>query len=332
MTDESTEPRLCGCCSNELAEDERATCRACVGKVRADLHVIVSLWATLPEVMETATLGSNAPRRNEARGNDTPMPGGIPLIFLSGGGDGAQAARRTMQARAAAVLRVAGGNHPWRSPTANEPDIDADWSPEDPASVAWTLGRIEDEWRDEMNMPGADHPYLVQPAAAFLHLHLQWAANKHPAFPDHAEQIRQLRTALEHATGTHEGPLTAEAPCIDCRGPLVRKYRAVTNRGTKDQQGGLEEDWTCRFCRSQYTPGRYGLAVADMSDTDEVAGPWTPIAQAATDVGRSYRTLQTWIRRGHLKHRTHPTTDLVEVRLFEARQVAKDRRPTEKAG
>lgn len=316
MTAETTELRLCGCCTAERQEDEPATCRACVGKVRADLHAIVNLYVDLPNVMADSVFGSNAPRRDQSRSDEPGMPGGRYLVFLAGGSD------------AAARLRafLAGVDDDW----------DQDDRPDDPCSVAWVLGNAEDDWRRQLGMGAAPCGYHVGPAAAFLHLHLQWAANRHPAFADFAEDIRALRGALEHASGTADRPERADAACFDCGDELVRRYSDPTRNidpadhpkaRTGEERWGLEADWSCRGCKHTYTTDGYNLACLQRAEKE--GGPWIPAHQAATDNNRAYRTVQTWCRRGILTHRTHD--DVLEVRQHQAARVSAQR-PTSKAG
>jgi hypothetical protein len=182
-------------------------------------------------------------------------------------------------------------------------------------------------------MPAAEHPYLVGPALAFLHLHLQWAANHHPGFPDFTEDLRRLRGALEAATGTNNPPDRAEAPCIDCGDTLTRTYRepwyridpdAAAEQRTGRDAWGREDDWTCRGCHRTYDPAEYTLACAQHANTDQALGDWIPLTQAAEETRVPYRTLQTWCRRGHLTHRTN-VAGVLEVRQRQVRQVARDR-------
>lgn len=323
MTENPTDPLLCGCCDHQLVEDEPATCRACVGKVRADLHAITNSYALLPTLMAEGALGSNAPRRNQSRSDEAPLPGGVFLVMLSGGGDGRQALRRLWAAEKKTA--ITGKPH-------DEPQPGEDDSPDDPASVAWVLGSWEDDFRDVHGLPAAQHAYLVSPALAFLHLYLQWAANKHPRFVEFAGEMRQLVWALAAATGTSESPMKAEPPCIDCGGPLIRKYRQVTHQGTKDQTGGLEPDWTCRGCKREYTPSGYMLACRDhIEKAVDLEDRWVPATYAADHTRTKYRTVQSWSRRGLLTHRTN-ASGVLEVRLKETMDLVETRAAAEAAG
>lgn len=384
MTETGTEAPPCGCCDHQLAEDEPQTCRACVGKVRADLHAITNSYALLPLLMAEAALTSNAPRRDQGRSNERPMPGGVFQTLLAKGSAGAaglylylrgenphwgqddvpgdppsvsyelfswvtdwRRTRREDRSGAIAGRRGAGG----KAPLPQMPDPCTPWegriTPEGYGRItlengsqiyahrqAWeeangpipggmTLdhlclvtacvnvehlelvtrsenirraslqithcpsGHLYDEantilytqpktgnagrkcracdgaWRRARR---ADRrgSWTVDESADYLIDHLQWAANRHPGFPDFAEDIRALRHSLEHATGTSDHPMRAEAPCIDCGGMLERKYRELTHRGTKEQGGGLDDDWTCRHCKRQYTEAAYYLAVRAM--------------------------------------------------------------------
>lgn len=226
---EDPEPIPCAVCRRPLREeDPPRTCHACIGRARADLHAIVNAYAMLPDVVHSP-LGSNAPRSQEGgRPTERPMPGGNALTMLAGGGDG----RAQLWA-----------DH-----------FGADDQNGDPLSVAYELGRWEDDFRRLRKQPAALTGYYVASAAAYLLQHTPWAAAKHPEFDEFTTDLRHLRNTLEHVTDTNDTPVRADAPCFDCGGTLERHYRDRT---------GLDDNWTCRTpgCRREYTPAAYYLAV-----------------------------------------------------------------------
>lgn len=226
----------CCVCRRDLAEDERNTCKQCVGATRSDLHGILNAYALLPDIIGNP-LGSNAPKDSTGRSNEKPMPGGDALVLAAGGGDGRGQLR--------------------------EPHYGDDDLPGDPLSVAAELGRHEDDWRKIRHEPAALTNHYVSSAAVYLLQHLGWAGSRHPDFPEFARDIRRLRHMLEQATGTAETVVRAQAPCFDCGGQLVRYYRDAYGQGPREgrEPWGLAEDWTCRACKRVYDPAAYWLAV-----------------------------------------------------------------------
>jgi hypothetical protein len=237
---------MCGTCARRLGVGELATCRACVADARADLAAVLDAYGMLPALLNG--LGSNAPNPAAVHGgSERPMPGGDVLVLL-GPGSGADNQRRADAAR-----RRAGrpGSDVWG----------LDDLPSDPSSVAYELGRWEDDWRRVRGEPAASGPAGVHTAADYLRDRLAWAAGHHDAFPDFAEDLARLRRRLEVATGTIDRPERADVPCLDCQGPLERWWT----------HAGLDDEWTCRGCRRGYDQRAYLLAVR--ATLEEVAGP-----------------------------------------------------------
>jgi hypothetical protein len=225
----------CGTCAHRLGLDELATCRACVADVRTALDAIETAHALLPGLL--VGLGSNAPNPAGRGGNERPMPGGDVLVLL-GPGSGADNQRRADRAR-----RLAGkpGGDVW-----GRDDRDGD-----PPSVAWELGRWEDDWRRIRGEPAAPGPPSVPAAVVYLHGRVAWAAGHHDAFPDFAADMNLLRRRLEVVTGTCDRPERADVPCLDCGADLERRWT----------HQGLDDEWTCCRCRRAYDQRAYLLAV-----------------------------------------------------------------------
>lgn len=243
----------CGTCRQLLGRGEQATCRACVADVRAALRGIVDGYAVLPLLLDS--LGSNAPKRNPGGGGggdrERPLPGGDPLVML-GPGSGGDNVRRADTAR----LRV----DPGAVQLYGRDDADGD-----PVSVSHELGRWEDDWRRLRGEPGAPGPAYVSTAVDYLTVNVSWAASRHPAFREFADDMRRLRWQLEAVTRTEDRPVRASAPCFEprptddddggearvCGGVLERHYLTT----------GLQDDWVCRRCKRVYDQAGYWLAV-----------------------------------------------------------------------
>lgn len=209
--------RWCIVCQRRRLDDhEIQACDRCVQRVRANLDSVVELYALLPA--ELAASAYKAPQIGRIGGHsaETPLMGGDILALLSGGSDG-----RT------------------------------DAQDDDPESVAWTLASWEDDWRHTRSHDAASGPATVVAAAAYLGVHLGWAANWHPAFDEFACDLRRLANRLGEATKTTQRVLRAPVPCFDCGGTLIRDWT----------DAGLVDDWQCGNCRRVYRPEAYWLAV-----------------------------------------------------------------------
>ncbi len=253
---EETPAIPCSVCRRPLREDDPPkTCHRCVGRARADLHGIVNAYAMLPDILANP-LGSNAPRPQEGgRATERPMPGGNALTMLAGGSSARAALRRWLEAESRASIRRTG---PLAGEMDKEPPWGADDAQGDPVSIAYELGRHEDEWRRVRGEPASLSNYYVASAVAYLLEHLSWAARAYPEFAEFVEDLRGLRAVLERVTELDDRPVRADAPCFDCGGTLERHYRDRT---------GLDDDYVCRGCRREYTPAAYYLAVRARLET-----------------------------------------------------------------
>jgi hypothetical protein len=202
-----------------------------VADVRAHLGAIEAAYGLLPELLDA--LGSNAPQPGGGRAAERPMPGGDVLVLLAPGSSAAERWRA------------------WRRDPERDPEWDQDDRPADPPSVAYELGRHEDDWRRLRGEPAAPGEATVGEAAAYLHLRLTWAARRHPGFAEFALELAVLRRRVERAAGLDDRPERAGVPCFGCGGDLERPYG----------HQGREDDWRCRRCRRVYDQAGYLLAV-----------------------------------------------------------------------
>lgn len=228
---QSSGPPACGTCRTALGVQEASTCRACVADVRTHLGAIEAAYALLPELLDA--LGSNAPQPGRGRTAERPMPGGDVLVLLAPGSSAAERMRA------------------WLRDPERDPDWDQDDRPADPPSVAYELGRHEDDWRRLRGEPAATADATVGSAAGYLHLRLSWAARRHPGFAEFALELAILRRRVERAAGLDDRPERAGVPCFGCGGDLERRYG----------HQGREDDWTCSRCGRVYDPPAYRLAV-----------------------------------------------------------------------
>lgn len=220
----------CILCARALEAHELQTCQHCVGRTRANLFAIADAYRLLPSLL--GLLGTNHIRIG---GGESRLPGGDILVMLAGGSN------------ASSRLRAYFAGH--------DPDFDQDDQAGDPPSVAYALGRWEDDWRQWRGEPAAIAPMTVQGAFAYLAPKVSWAAQWHVAFDEFATDIRTLRHQVEVAAKLDSTPMRAAVACFDCgQHTLERRYLP----------SGLEDDWTCRTCRRRYDQASYFLAIRAM--------------------------------------------------------------------
>ncbi len=200
----------------------------------------------------------------------------------------------------------------------------------DPPSVAFELGRWEDDFRLTLGVPAATEPATVTAAASFISSYLTWAGREHPAFPELATDVRKLLAILVDATSTGSRPERAQVACFDCgTDALERRYSlpkpckhpvpdftpwapgtanlmqlAWRDEHTCDQ-GGRVEDWTCAACGRKYDAEHYYLAYTawlEDQDSDEPVDAYYASAYLSSRLGRSVtpKQIRHWAERGQI--------------------------------
>lgn len=144
------------------------------------------------------------------------------------------------------------------------------------------------QWRDARDEPTAD---AGRAGTAYLRDHLLWAAQNPDvsAWSDYRQEIRVIRgraRALDPEAPEKVGPR-----CLDCGGPLVRRWR-------KD---GLGDDVLCQLCEKPYTDITFRQAV--LAELQRHAAQHSPDALVTVAEARrifpdlAHDTIQTWITR-----------------------------------
>lgn len=242
----------CVVCARDLSATELQTHERCIGRVRADLFAIVDAYRLLPETL--GHLSSNAPR-DRSRSSERPLPGGEALAMLANGSPA--------KARLRAYLSLDRKERARYGFDRLESELDQDDQPSDPLSVAYELGRWEDDWRIVRSEPAAEYLMAVETASVYLNRNMGWAGQWHFAFDEFASDLRGMRYRLEAVCGTSNRSVRAAVSCFDCGDDaLERQYG--------DQ--GLDDDWTCRTCGRIYDQASYWLAVrAKLQDQQDTA-------------------------------------------------------------
>lgn len=216
------------------------------------------------------------------------MPGGAAMVMLAHVGDPDAYQRRVDEAERAW----------WDDPDASlddrppsYEDEDPDWEPPLQTLLSWS-----EAWRLERNAPLDGRRPTVKSEAGFLRVSLAWAYDHELHWSDFAADIRQARARIENElyAGIRD---ERGVPCMydECRG--ARLTREVLDDGTRTE-------WQCSRCRREWDEDRYAQMVtaANESTKFEVIGAdtWCSVDYAARTVGRSKKTIRTWISRGEL--------------------------------
>lgn len=326
---------LCDC-SRSLTEQEPRTCELCLTDFRRTLADILALWQELPHHLRTV---SGSALGGARRGDDgPPLPGGVVLALLGPGSQGGSPRRLTQSDK----KRIEAGEPRWWIQHGQGPLTPAGYAlsvqqftglehavdnrEDDHRSVAWVLGNLEDDWRhtrgDDPAMSGTSTSSIIQGAGRYLEVHARWAANHHEAFAECYEELRNLRALLEAATHRLRRPAKANADCFACGGDLIRRV-----------VDGLEEDAvTCRDCREQYDPARYGLALkaaAEAASAYVIDGEtWATPAVLAAELERSEHTIRSWAQRDRIRHHTRAGVLFVSAEDARARHEETPKRKT----
>lgn len=189
---------LCVVCRRRsLTAFEAQTCPACVGAVRADLADIVAAYTLL-------------------------RPDGLVGLTLTGDG--------TMQRRAHGYELAS--LHPSPHPLATDGEsvpkpIRDEWA-SDPLPVLPALVSWEDWLRQEYRDGRGAVPATLTATVDYLTRNLDAGhvfAQTFAGFDEFAGEVARHRSSARFAAGLADDPVSADARCFDCGGPLLRTYR-----------------------------------------------------------------------------------------------------------
>lgn len=281
---------LCIVCWTSLPEDRRQTCLPCLAEVRRHLAEVVDLYALLPAAMLGSAYGEPGKPRDSGS-SEGGIPGGDHLVLLAGGSRGLA--------------------HLW--------DDELDERDDDPQSVAFELGRWEDDWRLTRGEPDATGVGTVAGAAAYLGPRMGWAADHHAAFDEFAADVRRLVSRLRTATALDDRP-DRGAPCLSCGATLERERKPRRPghgcRGHSDRcawplephgctdTGGRVDEWRCPRCRRVYADEEYARAMiqrwklAVKARRQEIG--WT-VRELAAELGITESGVRQIVRRHEIR-------------------------------
>jgi len=140
----------------------------------------------------------------------------------------------------------------------------------------------------------------------FLIANTDWAAQDHPAFGSFADEIRDLRTNIDHALGT--AAERTRRPLGRFRCPIDTNGQTCDGRLYIDLLDPANPYIYCRTCQAQWEPAGWHLLGAAL------AKPITT-KEAATIFGVHERTIRKWIDMGRLTN--HGTDRAARVSLAE---------------
>lgn len=170
-------------------------------------------------------------------------------------------------------------------------DQDATWEPPLQTLLFWS-----GEWRREHGHELDRRPTITS-EAAFIRWALNWAWENEPHFADFARDIRSARARLEAELREGE-QIERGAPCLydACKG------ERLTRQLVREKRRWVWTGWKCGRCQRTWTDDRYAAMVTaanEAAKTEQIdAETWSTIEYAARDVGRSVKTIRTWITAG----------------------------------
>lgn len=175
----------------------------------------------------------------------------------------------------------------------------------------------------------------IKSEANYIKGTLEWAWDNEPAWDDFAKDVKAARARME---GLLMAGVRAErgAPCLydACRGErLIRKL--VPYRNAEGDKAWKHSDWHCPKCKRSWDETRYASMVTAAHEAAKVetidGETWCAIDYAARDVGRSPKTIRTWIERDEVSSvcillgRRVRFVSLVEVRAKHERATRRKR-------
>ena len=138
-----------------------------------------------------------------------------------------------------------------------------------------------------------------------LHSYLDGQLHRMAQAPTFPMLFRDLAQAVHHLEDVlHDGhrPETSRVPCWECGTRLEKRYGDTA----------AADHWVCPRCKERYDRGRYDRAKHDHL-ASEGAERYVLLADAVAAIGRSMKTVRTWMDRGLVTARRDPKTGRVFV-------------------
>lgn len=244
---------------------------------------IRDLYRELPDII-AAIAGLHATRYDrgntgkQRRVGDTTIVGGDALVMSAHGSS------------ETSITRTAGEVIDWELARIERND-----SP----SVLTTLTKWEDTWRSVQGQPAATTTTL-DAAVTYLTTHTAWAVEHFPDIDAYLSELTALRGRLRSVTGHINPPKPSDAPCIECNGQIVQRYK----HGDRPEDRGLDDVRECNRCGQHYNPAQYMLAVNQRLQTVREDPERLVTAAEATTLWRlSEKQLYVWENRdGKIAH------------------------------
>lgn len=163
-----------------------------------------------------------------------------------------------------------------------------------------TLLFWSEQWRAEAGY-SLDRRPTISTEANFIRGSLDWAWDNEMHWDDFAKDVRKARQRLENLLLAGERAERG-VPCLydECRGVrLVRKM--VPARSDEGEKIWRRSDWHCPRCKRTWDEDRYAAMVTAANEAakiEDIDGEvWCTDEYAARQVGRSVKTIRTWVNR-----------------------------------
>lgn len=255
-----------------------------VVKVARDLTEIVRLHDALLV---------QAIHRASARIDGTSLPGGEAMVALGHVAQPGEWAENveSVEWRHMATCKKLDHSRCW---TGSEDEDDSE-------PVLQTLLFWSEQWRIEHGYPLEGRRPTVATEANFIRGMLNWAWDNLIEWADFAKDLGDAKTRLENLLLAGERSERG-APCLydECRGVrLVRKL--MPGRSEIGAKVWRLTDWHCPKCKRSWDEDRYAAMVTAANEAakfEDIDGDvWCSADYAARKVGRSVKTVRTWVNR-----------------------------------
>ena len=220
------------------------------------------------------------------------MPGGLAMVALGPGASPDEWLEYVSEDEFRHYARCPRTDHRGCRVSMHADDDDPDWEPPLQTLLYWS-----EAWRAELDTPNG-RP-TIGSEAAFLASVLHWAYEREPRWDDFAADVKACKARLENLLRDGDRPVLG-VPCLyeECRGVRLRRNLVQTRRGG----AWALTDWTCPRCGRTWDERTYSGMVslaAELAKVETVDGEvWCSQDYAAVVVGRSVKTVRTWVDAG----------------------------------
>lgn len=235
--------------------------------------------------------------RTEAvnKANDREMPGGQAMVALGG----AASTREWCDLVEFQEAHALADPDRWAWP-----DLEHESDRDDYAAALWTLRYWSDDWRTRHDQELGERRATLGSEANFIRWALPWAWDNEVHWDSFVDDIANVRRSMENILREGDRAIRG-VPCMydECRGVSLSR-KAKPTRDEDGEKTWILSDWRCPRCHRTWDEDGYRRnvkAAAEQVKREEIGGEmWCSDDVAAQVVGRSVKTIRTWVNRGEV--------------------------------